>query len=185
MSDLARHRHRERGGADETWALDRAEVPLLAATQRAGRQPWLRSCARGLSHAGEHAGAWIALGCTAAVLDRARSREWVEATTRVVAAHAASVVLKRVVRRTRPTDPRVQVLVGTPSRFSFPSSHATSTTTAAVTYGALLGTRAPLALVPAMAASRALLGVHYPSDVLAGVALGAVAARVPAPRGRR
>ena len=152
------------------------------ATQRAGQRPWLRSTARALSHAGEHAGAWIALGSAAAVLDRRRSRRWVGATTRVVAAHAASVLLKRVVRRLRPTDPRVQVLVGTPSRWSFPSSHATSTTAAAVAFAEVLGTRAPLVVVPAMATSRALLGVHYPSDVLAGVVLGAAAGLVPTSR---
>ncbi len=158
------------------WPLDAAEVRCLVAAQGAARRPWLRSTARGLSHAGEHAGAWIALGATAAMVDRERSRLWVRATTRVVAAHAASVVLKRVVRRWRPGDPRVQVLVGTPSRWSFPSSHATSTTTAALVFGRLLGSRAPLAVAPAMAASRAVLGVHYPSDVLAGVALGALVA---------
>jgi len=82
--------------------------------------------------------------------------------------------VKRVVRRHRPTDPSVQVLVGTPSRLSFPSSHATSTTTAAVVYGGLL--RRPLTpvLVPPMLVSRLVLGVHYPSDVLIGSALGGV-----------
>ena len=164
-----------------TWPLDEAEVRCLVAAQRAARRPWVRSAALALSHAGEHAGAWIALGAAAAVIDRARSRLWVGATTRVVVAHAASVVLKRVVRRWRPGDPRVQVLVATPSRWSFPSSHATSTTTAALTFAGLLRSRAPLVVVPAMAASRAVLGVHYPSDVLAGVALGRLVAGVRRP----
>jgi membrane-associated phospholipid phosphatase len=83
-----------------------------------------------------------------------------------------------VVRRPRPDDPRVQVHVGTPSRLSFPSAHATSSTAAAVLFGALL--RKPLAavVVPAMALSRMVLGVHYPTDVLAGSALGAAVAAV-------
>jgi membrane-associated phospholipid phosphatase len=72
----------------------------------------------------------------------------------------------------------VRVLAATPSRLSFPSAHATSTTAAALLFGALL--RRPLAalLVPPMAASRLVLGVHYPSDVLAGSALGAAVAAV-------
>lgn len=37
--------------------------------------------------------------------------------------------------------------------------------------------RLPLVVVPAMALSRLVLGVHYPSDVLAGAAVGAVVAR--------
>jgi len=69
------------------------------------------------------------------------------------------------------------VLVGTPSRLSFPSSHAASTTAAAVLYGGMVGTRASvstMSVVPPMLLSRLVLGVHYPSDVLAGSALGAL-----------
>ena len=35
----------------------------------------------------------------------------------------------------------------------------------------------PILLVPPMALSRLVLGVHYPSDVLTGVAVGAVVAK--------
>jgi membrane-associated phospholipid phosphatase len=70
----------------------------------------------------------------------------------------------------------VQVLVGTPSKLSFPSAHATSTTAAAVLYGRLLGTPLTAAVVPPMALSRLVLGVHYPSDVAVGSALGAAVA---------
>jgi undecaprenyl-diphosphatase len=38
----------------------------------------------------------------------------------------------------------------------------------------------PLVIVPLMAMSRLVLGVHYPSDVLAGIAVGATVARVTA-----
>jgi membrane-associated phospholipid phosphatase len=68
------------------------------------------------------------------------------------------------------------VLVGTPSRLSFPSSHATSTTAAAVLYGGLTGRRLTPVLVPPMLVSRLVLGVHYPSDVAAGSALGGAVA---------
>jgi membrane-associated phospholipid phosphatase len=93
----------------------------------------------------------------------------------VVGAHAASIVIKRVVRRPRPADGSVRVLVGTPSRLSFPSSHATSTTAAAVLFSGLTGHRLVPLLVPPMLVSRLVLGVHYPSDVLAGSVLGAAA----------
>jgi membrane-associated phospholipid phosphatase len=84
-----------------------------------------------------------------------------------------SIVVKRVVRRHRPSDPRVQVHVATPSDWSFPSSHAASTTAAAVAYSRLLGRRYPLFSIPVMMTSRVILGVHYPSDVLAGSLIGA------------
>lgn len=158
------------------------EVRALAAVQRAASPPVVR-VARGMSRFGEHAAGWLALGAVGAVADRRRRREWLAATAAVALAHGASIGVKRVVRRPRPDHPDVQVLAATPSRLSFPSAHATSTTAAALLFGALL--RRPLAalLVPPMAASRLVLGVHYPSDVLAGSALGAavaaVARRVP------
>jgi membrane-associated phospholipid phosphatase len=82
------------------------------------------------------------------------------------------------VRRKRPHDPAVVVNVGTPSKLSFPSAHATSTTAAAILLGRTTGLPLPAVLVPPMALSRMLLGVHYPSDVAFGIALGAVVAAI-------
>ncbi len=150
------------------------EVNALAAVQRTiGRPPVVRA-ARGLSLFGEHAAGWFALGLLGAVVDRGRRRDWLTAATGVVAAHAASIAVKRVVRRQRPIDESIEVLVKTPSSLSFPSSHATSTTAAAVVYSGLTGRNLVPVLVPPMLVSRLVLGVHYPTDVLAGSALGAV-----------
>jgi hypothetical protein len=153
-----------------------AEVRALAVVQRAACRPPVVALARAMSLFGEHAAGWLALGALGAVADRRRRLEWVSATAAVALAHGASVGVKRVVRRPRPDDPRVQVHAGTPSRLSFPSAHATSTTAAAVLFGRLL--RRPLVglVVPPMALSRLVLGVHYPSDVVAGSALGAAVA---------
>jgi membrane-associated phospholipid phosphatase len=153
-----------------------AEVRVLKAVQGTlGRPPVIR-VARGMSVFGEHAVGWLAMGALGALVDRRRRRDWVAATAAVALAHGASIGVKRVVRRPRPDDPRVQVHVGTPSRLSFPSAHATSTTAAAVLFGALLRKPLAAALVPPMAVSRMVLGVHYPTDVLAGSALGAAVA---------
>lgn len=155
------------------------EVRVLSAVQRTAGPPAVR-VARGLSHFGEHAAGWLALGAAGALVDRARRRDWLVATAGVAVAHGASIGVKRVVRRSRPDDPSVEVRVGTPSRLSFPSAHATSTTAAAVLFGALLHRvgrgRAVAVLVPPMALSRLVLGVHYPSDVVAGSLLGATVA---------
>ena len=88
------------------------------------------------------------------------------------------MVIKRVVRRERPNHPAVAVNVGTPSRLSFPSAHATSTTAASILLARTTGLPLPAVLVPPMALSRLVLGVHYPSDVLTGVAVGAAVAKV-------
>jgi membrane-associated phospholipid phosphatase len=149
------------------------EVNALAAVQRTiGRPPVVRA-ARGLSLFGEHAAGWFAIGLVGAAVDRGRRRDWLTGAVGVVAAHAVSIGVKRVVRRQRPIDESVEVLVKTPSSLSFPSSHATSTTAAAVVYSGLTGRNLVPVLVPPMLVSRLVLGVHYPSDVLVGSALGA------------
>ena len=160
----------------------RADVRGLLAVQRATSRPVLVGTARLLGTLGEHAAGWLVLGTAGAVVDRSRRAAWLEATATVLAAHAASVALKRVSRRPRPQhrDLQVHAAVG---RWSFPSSHAASTTAAALLYGRLTGRPALVALVPAMAVSRMTLGVHTPADVLAGVAVGAAAAGLHTRRG--
>lgn len=153
-----------------------AEIRALEAVQRQVATPPVVATARGMSLFGEHAAGWLALGLVGAAADRQRRREWLTAVAGVALAHGASIGVKRVVRRPRPAHPTVEVLVGTPSKLSFPSAHATSTTAAAVLYGGLLGTPLTAAVVPPMAVSRLVLGVHYPSDVVAGSALGAAVA---------
>lgn len=136
--------------------------------------------ARALSHFGEHSAGWLAVAGAGALLQPSRRRDWLVAGTGAFAAHAAAVLIKRVVRRERPHHPDIAVNVGTPSRLSFPSAHATSTTAAAVLLGRVTGLPLPALLVPPMALSRLVLGVHYPSDVLTGVAVGAVVAEATA-----
>jgi membrane-associated phospholipid phosphatase len=152
-----------------------AEIAALRSVQRhLADRPQVVGAARALSLFGEHSAGWFALGLLGAAVDARRRRDWLTAAAGVVAAHAASIAVKRVVRRPRPDDPEVRVLVGTPSKLSFPSSHAASTTAAAVLYSGITGRSAVAGVVPPMLVSRVVLGVHYPSDVLAGSALGAL-----------
>ncbi|BCN51805.1 phosphatase PAP2 family protein [Rhodococcus hoagii] len=154
-----------------------SEVRILQTVQGTiGAAPAVVKAARGMSHFGEHALGWVAVAGVGAALDKPRRRRWAGVAVGALGAHAASIVIKRVVRRPRPNDPSVQVNVSTPSKLSFPSSHATSTTAAAVLLGRLTGLPLPAVLIPPMLLSRLVLGVHYPTDVLAGSALGAVSA---------
>ena len=147
---------------------------MLRTVQASIATPPVLRVARGMSLFGEHAIGWLALGAAGALVDRRRRRDWLAATAGVALAHGASVGVKRVIRRPRPDDEGVRIGVATPSKLSFPSAHATSTAAAAVLYGPLLGRPGLLAaVVPPMAVSRLVLGVHYPTDVLAGSALGA------------
>jgi len=158
-------------------ALSRFDHTLLRTARRTlGGTPAV-PVAQGLSHFGEHALGWIAVG-SAGWLSGRRRDEWAAATVGVVAAHAAGVVVKRVVRRVRPALEDVPALVSTPSRLSFPSAHSTSTAAAAVGFAPMLGRPVMIGVTGVMLVSRVLLGVHYPTDVLSGAALGAGAATV-------
>ncbi len=155
------------------------EVAALVAVQAAlADRPGVLTVARGLSHFGEHSIGWVVVALLGALLVPARRREWLVAGAGAFAAHAAAVLVKRLVRRERPHHPAVAVNVGTPSRLSFPSAHATSTTAAAILMGRATGLPLPAVLIPPMALSRMVVGVHYPSDVAVGVGLGAAVAGI-------
>jgi membrane-associated phospholipid phosphatase len=150
-----------------------AETRFLIALQRATTRPSTVVPARVLSFAGEHAGVWLlTAGAGAAFGPPPRRPAWLRAGAAVFAAHGLSVVVKRVARRVRPVHADLVTHVAVPSRWSFPSSHATSTTAAAVVFAPLLG-RWTFLLPPLMGWSRMALGVHYPTDVLIGAVLGA------------
>mgnify|MGYP001943722588 FL=1 len=141
--------------------------------------PGVLPTARGLSHFGEHALGWMALSALGAAVNYSKPqkrRQWAYVGVGAFTAHAASVVIKRIVRRKRPDYDYVKVGVKTPSKLSFPSSHATSTSAFLVGAAHVLGTPAPLVGVPVMMASRMVLGVHYPSDTALGALLGAATA---------
>ena len=129
---------------------------------------------RRYSHLGEHGAIWLACGTAAALVDRHRRRRWLRATAAVGAAYATSTSIKLAIGRKRPAIEDLPHLMATPTGLSFPSSHSTSSFAAARAFGALVP-GAPLQLAAAaMAFSRLYLGVHYPSDVAAGAALGTV-----------
>ena len=83
--------------------LSIAESRVLESIQNAAFDvPGVVPTARGLSHLGEHALGWMGSAALGASLDKKRREGWVRIGAAAFTAHAASVVLKRIVRRKRP-----------------------------------------------------------------------------------
>ena len=142
---------------------------------------------RGLGMAGEWGAVWIAIGLAGALVDRDRRARWLRAAPVAPAAVGLNYLVKAAVRRDRPRLRRLPPLASAPSELSFPSAHATASLAAATAMGRVSpGARAPLyALAGAICLTRPYLGMHYPSDVVAGAALGAgIGAAWPGLRGR-
>ena len=129
---------------------------------------------RRYSALGEHGMVWFAVGTAGAAVDGRRRRRWMRATFVVAGAYVISTSIKLAIGRKRPVIEDLPHLMATPTGLSFPSSHSTSSFAAARAYGALLPAGPLYVAASAMAFSRLYLGVHYPSDVAAGAALGTV-----------
>ncbi|MEU8675033.1 phosphatase PAP2 family protein [Streptomyces sp. NPDC048560] len=137
-----------------------------------------------LSRSANHGLLWFGAAAGMAALGgspRARRAALRGIASLAVASAAINTVGKGAVRRDRPVldaVPVIRRLKRQPFTTSFPSGHAASA--AAFATGVALESKgwgaavAPVAA--AVIASRVYTGVHYPSDVLAGAALGAGAA---------
>jgi membrane-associated phospholipid phosphatase len=157
--------------------LGSLDEQLLRLARTRGHAPGAEVAVARFSRLGEHGGVWLAIGAAGQALDAGRRRKWRGATATVVAAYLLNVAIKLLVRRTRPELPDLPPLTGTPTRLSFPSAHASTSFAGALAYTRLGLPPAPLyALAVSLSASRVYLGVHYPSDVLAGAMLGSAVA---------
>ena len=144
------------------------DLALLRLLRTRGHWPALERAAQVAARAGENGMVWLALA--ALLRDRRALRV-------VLAALLANTAVKQVVRRPRPDlGPELPPLASTLSPLSYPSAHAATSFAAAA---ALAWPSVPLyAAAGAMALSRPYLGVHYPTDVVAGAALGAAVERL-------
>ncbi len=149
------------------------EERLLLLARTRGHAPRVERAVAAFSRLGEHAAVWFAIGLAGGAAQPDRRRQWARARRAVLVTYAANTTIKFVVRRRRPSLPGLPPLTGTTTGLSFPSAHAATSFAGALAYRRRGLPAAPLyAFAGAMAASRVYLGVHYPSDVVAGAALG-------------
>ena len=141
-----------------------------------GHSPGAETAVQRFSALGEHAAIWLAIGAAGAALDSSRRDSWKRGLAVVGGAYVLNTAIKFVVRRRRPDVPGLPPLTGTPTALSFPSAHATSSFAAARAYSDMLPAGPLYGLAAGLALSRLYLGVHWPSDSLAGAALGTAVA---------
>jgi membrane-associated phospholipid phosphatase len=157
--------------------LDQASLRALR-TRAHGRIP--DALMGSLGAAGEWAAIWVAIGAAAAALDHRRRGRWLGAAAIGPSAIGINFAIKIAVGRKRPLLEEHPPLARAPTKLSFPSAHATSSLAAATAMGRIAPPGRPLlyGLAGAICLSRPYLGMHYPSDVLAGAALGAAMGRL-------
>ena len=160
-------------------ALDRR---LLRLARTRGHDPRAETAVARFSSLGEHAAVWLAIGVGGAAVDPARRDRWLRGTATVAGAYVLNTALKFVIRRPRPQLPGLPPLTSTPTGLSLPSAHATTAFAAARAYRGLVPSALLMPLAVSLALSRLYLGVHYPSDIVAGAALGTALGEVAACR---
>jgi membrane-associated phospholipid phosphatase len=152
---------------------ENADLRVLRWMRTHGHTPGLESAAKALGKAGNNGAVWVALGVGLAIVDWERHEAWLICAALGPIAIVLNYGIKLLVKRPRPVLEGLPPLGGAPSSLSFPSAHALSSFAVATamvrvdpaTAGALL-------VATAISLCRPYLGMHYPSDVLAGAVLG-------------
>ncbi|MBS0386972.1 MAG: phosphatase PAP2 family protein [Proteobacteria bacterium] len=160
--------------------FDDAEYRLCRGLNRAAQRAWVRATLQIASRLGDGVLWYVLLAALPLLFGAAAIRPALIMMATGLAGLLIYRRLKSVLVRERPfiRYPGITLAMAPLDRYSFPSGHtlhAVCFTCQAVAHFPVLG----WALVPAaalIALSRVVLGLHYPTDVLAGGAIGALLA---------
>jgi undecaprenyl-diphosphatase len=155
--------------------VENLDLKLLRYMRTHGHSPGMESVAKALGKAGNNGAVWVVLGLALALIDPDRRESWLICAALGPVAIGLNYGIKLAVKRPRPVLEGLPPLGGAPSSLSFPSAHALSSFAVATamvrvdpaTFGALV-------VALAISLCRPYLGMHYPSDVFAGAALGVI-----------
>jgi membrane-associated phospholipid phosphatase len=148
------------------------DLALLRLLRTRGHGPGVERAVLAFTRTGEHGLLWLVGSALLAVLDPPRRGLYLRTIRVVVVAYFTNIAMKYAVRRRRPELEGLPSLSSTVTSLSYPSAHATTSFAAARVLSAELPGAPLYACAAAMAASRVYVGVHYPTDIAAGAALG-------------
>lgn len=154
------------------------DLAALRAFRTRGHTPARERAVRAFSRIGEQAMLWYALCGMGALLDPDNRAVYGRTAKTVLGVYTANQLIKAVVRRPRPRLEGLPPLAGTLSGLSYPSAHSATSFAAARMLSPALPAAPLYAMAVSLALSRLYLGLHYPSDVLAGTALGTAIAEL-------
>lgn len=127
---------------------------------------------------------WILLTVVMLIFCKDKRVAWTSALALLFSLLVINIFLKNTVMRARPCwiDESVQLLIKSPSDYSFPSGHSSASFAGAVSIVQYARYRkqgiAAVILAVLIATSRLYLFVHFPTDVLTGTILGIIEAIV-------
>lgn len=129
-----------------------------------------------ISSCGDFGMSWLVIILITNMIDETRNMSIDMLIALLGATIIGQVTIKSIVRRKRPchTYPEVKLLITTPSDYSFPSGHTTSSfacSTVMMFYNPVFGIVGYI-YAALTAFSRLYLFVHYFSDVMSGILLG-------------
>lgn len=152
---------------------------ILLWIQEFVRRDWLTPVVKAFTHAGDSGVLWIALCLALLLFPKTRRVGLAGALALCFSLLCTNLILKPLIDRPRPwlmVEGLIN-LVNEPDPKSFPSGHTSAAFAAATAFFRTLPKGwvrwAALAVAALMGLSRLYVGVHYPSDVLAGVLVGA------------
>ena len=158
-------------------ALTRLDLAFLRLLRTRGHARPIERLVIRYTVMGEHAALWHAIAVLGFVLDRRDRGVYVRSVVAIVLTQAANFAAKNLIARARPLLEDLPPLVPTISGLSTPSAHASTSFAAATSMSEALPKLPLWAAALVMTISRPYMGVHYPSDSLAGALLGAFIAR--------
>lgn len=133
---------------------------------------------KNITHLGDGGILWIIVAIALMLFRRTRYIGIAVAVSLALNSIICLGILKPAFARLRPfmLDSGIDLILHAPTDFSFPSGHTASSFSAAVTLLLYNRKYGVLSLIAAalIAFSRLYLMVHFPSDVIAGIALGAL-----------